>query len=614
MTHVTDVALSEASETSHVLVPLDPNCLGATLDRNNRLRKTMRTRKSMQSLISAKTLPILSRTSVTDTAEATFLEYSKDEGAAADNPVFSPSAPGPLRVISATSNFGRSSILNGSTISTNSMRRKIKPSKSFTSFLESSDDEILTGNNDETDTADSSDEECVVSSQTKTMAERSVPLKPSHSSLKKIQEGSGVFQSTPNKASPTQNLLGTPSIPPIHLRIVLSGDIDPEKVEHKKVPHNNTVVDESLGSPVPVVIRARLSPRPRNNTVTDESPPMKRQKLGLSLGKQFLGRGLVLHLTSMMGHQVDKARIRDLIDWMLEENLITPALAKSEAFNDKFMYKLNGETTQSQGSGTPKKITWTERIEKILQDKDKDNQLKFAKLERESKIEVERYKSSNQDLVQKIADMESQLSRLQSLRSSENKSVGGNVKKVAELYGQTGPATTPSPPLPGPGSTVPNPFPDTPPSSLNSSKEEATPLEEPPAPLSATQTSVAGGPHPFHHFPGVSCPPPSPPMPGVGSLPPPPPMPGVIGPPPPPPMPQLPPPISGSGFPPPPPMPGAPAPPPMPSSGAPPPPPPAPGGLPGPPPPPGLPAVVVNTVRKPLVQPKVIFALLLHVF
>ena len=39
---------------------------------------------------------------------------------------------------------------------------------------------------------------------------------------------------------------------------------------------------------------------------------MKRQKLGLSPGKQFLGRGLVLHLMSMMGHQVDKARIRDL--------------------------------------------------------------------------------------------------------------------------------------------------------------------------------------------------------------------------------------------------------------------------------------------------------------
>ena len=553
-----DVALteSEASETSHVPVPLDPNCLGATLDRNNRLRKTMKTRKSMQSLISAKTLPILSRTSVTETAEATFLESSKDVGA--DISVFSP-APGPLGVISATSNFGRSSLLNASTISTNSMRRKIKPSKSFTSFLESSDDDIIRGNYDETDTADSSDEDSVASTRTKTMAERILPTKPTHSSLKKIQEGSGVFQSTPNKASPTQNLLGSPSIPPIHLRNGISGEIDPEKVEPKKVPHNNTVADESLGSPVPVVIRLRLSPRqeakPHNNTVADESldtvkpvpnnntmaddssdsdnepspiiskrlgsgrsigktdllevdsaqgrnklnsdsvfvikrhqpvvldshedklaaarVPLKQpirepsedspwakksssasgtgqggssHVLGLSLGKQFLGRGLVLHLTSMMGHQVDKARIRDLIDWMLEENLITPALAKSEAFNDEFIYKLKGETTQSQGSGTPKKISWTESIEKILQDKDKDNHLKFTKLERESKIEVERYKSSNLDLVQKIADMESQLSRLQSLRSSENKSVGGNVKKVAELYGQTGPA--PPPPRP----------------------------------------------------------------------------------------------------------------------------------------------------------------------
>ena len=48
---VVDVALSEALD---VPVPLDPNCLGATLDRNNRLRKTMRSRKSMKSLISAK--------------------------------------------------------------------------------------------------------------------------------------------------------------------------------------------------------------------------------------------------------------------------------------------------------------------------------------------------------------------------------------------------------------------------------------------------------------------------------------------------------------------------------------------------------------------------------
>merc|ERR1719443_544773 len=63
--------------------------------------------------------------------------------------------------------------------------------------------------------------------------------------------------------------------------------------------------------------------------------------------------------------------------------------------------------------------------------------------------------------------------------------------------------------------------------------------------------------------------------------------------------------MPGSGCPPPPPMPGTPAPPPMPSAGVPPPPPP-PGGLPGPPPPPGpaLPAVVVNTARKPVVKPK----------
>ena len=50
-------------------------------------------------------------------------------------------------------------------------------------------------------------------------------------------------------------------------------------------------------------------------------------------------------------------------------------------FNDEFMYQLKGETAQSQGLGTPKKIAWTESIDKILQDKDKVNQLQFSKLE-----------------------------------------------------------------------------------------------------------------------------------------------------------------------------------------------------------------------------------------
>ena len=42
----------------------------------------------------------------------------------------------------------------------------------------------------------------------------------------------------------------------------------------------------------------------------------------------------MLHLTSMMGHQVDKARIRDLIDWMLEENLIDWMLEESKAVSE----------------------------------------------------------------------------------------------------------------------------------------------------------------------------------------------------------------------------------------------------------------------------------------
>ena len=38
--------------------------------------------------------------------------------------------------------------------------------------------------------------------------------------------------------------------------------------------------------------------------------------------------------TSMMGQQVDKARIRDLIDWILEENLIDWMLEESEAVSE----------------------------------------------------------------------------------------------------------------------------------------------------------------------------------------------------------------------------------------------------------------------------------------
>jgi hypothetical protein len=259
--------LTKAVGVSAPSVTLDPNCLGANLsaiDRNDRLRKTIRSRKSYMSLKSAMTLPSVSL-SFTETEEATFLESQEKSS---DESVFSPDAPRPRTI---TSNFNRS------IFSTNSLRTKIKPSKSFTSLLESSDDDILTGNYDDTDTAESSDDDCHVGRETRTfpLAEKIVP-RPVHSSLKKIQDRSDVFQSTPNKASPTQHLVGSLSTPPIQHRDVVSSG-GPERVRSStaKTPHNNTVADESLSSPVPVVVRARMSPRssPNNNTVADESFP-----------------------------------------------------------------------------------------------------------------------------------------------------------------------------------------------------------------------------------------------------------------------------------------------------------------------------------------------------
>ena len=140
----------------------------------------------------------------------------------------------------------------------------------------------------------------------------------------------------------------------------------------------------------------------------------------------------------------------------------------------------------------------------------------------------------------------------------------------------------------------------------------ATPMEENRSIVSPGKSPPAyrNPPPPPPPMPGMSAPPPPPPMPGMPAPPPPPPMQGMAGPPPPPPMPGMvgppppplmpgmagpppPPPMPGMGGPPPPPpMPGmgGPPPPPMPGMGGPPPPPPFP-GIGGPPPPPMMPGM-----------------------
>jgi len=125
---------------------------------------------------------------------------------------------------------------------------------------------------------------------------------------------------------------------------------------------------------------------------------------------------------------------------------------------------------------------------------------------------------------------------------------------------------------------------------VGENKEEANGGDQILPPPSLPASNIPPPPPPPAGFiapltiPGVVCPPPPPPppFPGGGPPPPPPPPPFIVGGPPPPPPPP------GMGVPPPPPPPGGgpPPPPPMPGMGAPPPPPP-PGGAPPPPPPPG---------------------------
>jgi len=135
------------------------------------------------------------------------------------------------------------------------------------------------------------------------------------------------------------------------------------------------------------------------------------------------------------------------------------------------------------------------------------------------------------------------------------------------------------------------------PNRKSSNENQAPPPPPPPPPMPGGSGAPPPPPPPMPG--GGAPPPPPPPMPGGGGFapPPPPPMPGMMmgGPPPPPPMPGMmggpppPPPMPGMGGPPPPPPPpgmgGPPPPPPPPGMGGPP-PPPMPPGMGGPPPPP----------------------------
>merc|ERR1719342_1220811 len=73
--------------------------------------------------------------------------------------------------------------------------------------------------------------------------------KPIHSSIKKIQKDSEVFQSTPNKAPTLASPLGSPHTPIIPKYATDEAkDSKSSSKLHQGKPHDNTVADESCQS------------------------------------------------------------------------------------------------------------------------------------------------------------------------------------------------------------------------------------------------------------------------------------------------------------------------------------------------------------------------------
>ena len=226
-------------------------------------RKTLRRSKSKRSvstLISAKVIDTENSSKYTEVREANFLDAEERlsnpekfrEILGSDN-VFSPitvqvscrSTPNAPNLSLKPSNSKRSLCpsTNVSTYSTNSLKR-IKPSKSFTSLLNDSDD-ILTGNYDDSSTTTESDtnlDEIADTNEIKVSVSDFV-----HSSVKKVKEEDGIFQSTPNKDTPSSCVLHSPETPPIHHREVFTVKNIPESstTPSCKPAHNRTMADDS---------------------------------------------------------------------------------------------------------------------------------------------------------------------------------------------------------------------------------------------------------------------------------------------------------------------------------------------------------------------------------
>ena len=107
---------------------------------------------------------------------------------------------------------------------------------------------------------------------------------------------------------------------------------------------------------------------------------------------------------------------------MLAENLIVSS-ADSNNFSFEQLYKFNHSAEEKEDGGTPKtnkgKLKFNKNIEEILEEKDKECELKLKKLLDEHSIESERLRSQNRDLTEEKVQLETKLDRLKSLRSSD---------------------------------------------------------------------------------------------------------------------------------------------------------------------------------------------------
>ena len=120
---------------------------------------------------------------------------------------------------------------------------------------------------------------------------------------------------------------------------------------------------------------------------------------------------------------MDKANLANVVNWMLSENLIVAKNQNDDqSFKGETLYSLpshNGKLDENKSVKKKQKIGFNKSIDEVLDDKDKDHDLLLKKIREENSIENDRLKFTNKELLEKVTALESQLGRLNSLRSTE---------------------------------------------------------------------------------------------------------------------------------------------------------------------------------------------------